>query len=141
MNYHKAETEKDYKYIASLFCKENNEFLIRKEMSWKDVCREHKKDSNVHTFILEVEGENIGWISLTFKPESKKVMFGMIVDKPFQRKGYGTAALDILEKESKQLGAVGLELDVFEKNDPALAIYRKAGFKEVRKMVRMQKDF
>lgn len=45
MNYHKAETEKDYKYIASLFCKENNEFLIRKEMSWKDVCREHKKDS------------------------------------------------------------------------------------------------
>lgn len=43
------------------------------------------------------------------------MMFGMIVDKPFQRKGYGTAALDILEKESKQLGAVGLELDVFER--------------------------
>lgn len=139
MEYFKVQTNEEYRYIASLFCDENNQFLIRKKVSWKDVLKEHEKNPNIHTYILEVEKTRIGWISLTFNSQTKKVSFGMIIHKPFQGRGYGSEALHILEKEARKLGAVEIELDVLEQNNPALAIYKKAGFLETQRMIKMHK--
>lgn len=139
MNYYKATSHEDYCFIASLFRDENNEFLIRKKVSCKDVAKEHE-DPNIHTFILQ-EGKNkIGWISLVFKPKSKKVSFGMIIDKPYQGKGLGTQSMLILEQEAKRFGATLIELDVYAANERAIDLYQRTGFKETRHMIHMERE-
>lgn len=138
MNHYKATTREDYCFIASLFRDGNNEFLIRKEVSCDDVEKEHM-DPNIHTFILQEDENKIGWISLVFKPKSKKVSFGMIIDKPYQGKGFGTQSMLILEQEAKHLGATLIELDVYATNERAIDLYQRTGFQETRQMAHMEK--
>ena len=140
MRCYKATTKEDYQYIASLFRPENNTFLLKKEMTGEEVEAQHRQHEHVHTFILENDTERIGWVTCTYKPETKRASLGMVIDTPFQGKGYGTEAMNCIEKEAHTLGATKLELDVFIDNVRAVALYKKTGFSPVRTMMRMEKD-
>lgn len=133
MNYYKAQLNKDFEYIAGLFSPINNEFMVGKEKTADDI-----KNNGKVNYILETEDKKIGWFNL--KQIKDIVIFGMIIDKPFQNKGYGQLTLEIIEKEAKNLGAKKVKLNVFEDNTIARRIYQKAGFKEIRKEVVMEKD-
>lgn len=52
------------------------------------------------------------------------------IDEPHRRKGYATAALKELEKESARLGADSIRLHVFGSNTAARKLYAGLGYRE-----------
>ncbi len=56
---------------------------------------------------------------------------GIGIKSGYRGIGIGTKLMQTLIKESKKAGLKILELDVFDVNEPAQALYKKMGFKEV----------
>ena len=56
---------------------------------------------------------------------------GIAIRKGYRGIGIGTKLIQTLINESKKMGLEILVLDVFEVNQPAKALYKKMGFKEV----------
>ena len=56
---------------------------------------------------------------------------GIAIKKGYRGIGIGTKLIQTLVNESKKMGLEILVLDVFDVNQPAKALYRKMGFKEV----------
>lgn len=50
------------------------------------------------------------------------------VDPEHRRHGYAAAALRLLEKEARQLGAPRIELEVWRENSGAVELYQKLGY-------------
>ncbi len=51
------------------------------------------------------------------------------IDPTHRGKGYGCAALQLLEDETRRLGLKEIRLNVFGSNQPARALYDKAGYR------------
>jgi len=56
---------------------------------------------------------------------------GIAIRKGYRGIGIGTKLIQTLINESKKMGLEILVLDVFDVNQPAKALYKKMGFKEV----------
>ncbi|MBI4812605.1 GNAT family N-acetyltransferase [Candidatus Falkowbacteria bacterium] len=138
MKYYKAKTKKDFKFISSLFNPANNKYLIKKKVAPRQVENAHK-NPNVHTFIIVNGQRKIGWFSITQHKEKTYGDFGMIINKPFQSKGYGFKIIPFIEKEAKKIGVKKLKIEVFPENYPAINIYEKSGFKKIVTLIRMEK--
>ena len=68
----------------------------------------------------EVAGVVPFWIEwITIEPEHR-------------RKGYASAALDLLEQDARRLGAARTGLDVWSNNPGAFELYRKQGDRTIR---------
>jgi len=63
----------------------------------------------------------------------------MIIDKPYQGKGYGEAALLGIMKIAKKKGIKKLTLDVFPNHKAAVSLYKKVGFKKIAIVIKMEK--
>jgi RimJ/RimL family protein N-acetyltransferase len=55
---------------------------------------------------------------------------GLMVAATARRRGVGSALIEEAVKWARGLGIVKLELTVFPHNAPAIALYRKLGFRE-----------
>ncbi len=55
-------------------------------------------------------------------------IYDFLIYKEYQRKGYGSQALTILEEKVKELGIETISLHVFGHNRAAIDLYQKAGF-------------
>ena len=138
MKYYKITTKQDFKFVSYLFKPENTKFFETKKLSIKEP-RELNKLSRRNDYVLKVDGKKIGWFNIRQSINKKDGVFGIIIDKKFQGKGYGEQAIKLILKQAKKLGVKKLKLTVFENNLKAIHIYKKVGFQPVRKEIVMDK--
>ncbi len=138
MKYHLAKTNEDFKFISSLFNLRNTAYMIRKKTSIKQL--EKWSDSPmINIYILTIGNKKIGWFSIKKLDNLKEGEFGMMIDRPYQNKGYGQQTMELIEKEAKKLGIKKMKLQVFENNKPAIKIYKKLKYKETHRLIAMEK--
>ena len=140
MNYYKAKTYQDFKYISNLFKPENVEFFETKKISITELKKLNSNSRRNDYILINDKKDKIGWFNIRQSINKKDGVFGIIIDKKFQDRGYGKQAIKIILKEVKKLGIKKLKLTVFEDNLKAIHIYKKAGFQPVRKEIVMDKD-
>lgn len=93
-------------------------------------------------FVAIVDGRLVGWCDIV---ASKNPVFahcgtlGMGVVDGFRGRGIGTRLITAALRKAKQGGLEKVELEVFDTNDRAIALYRKVGFKDEGKKERSAK--
>lgn len=131
----KARTDTDYKYIAYLFNPKNNQYLNKKKTTATEIKRSIK---NRNHYIIVNNKKDIGWFCIGVDGGSGK--FGLIIDYPFQNKGYGLKAMNLIEEKFRQEGCKKIEMEVHEKNIPAISAYTNSGYKIKNKLLVMTKN-
>jgi RimJ/RimL family protein N-acetyltransferase len=92
-----------------------------------------RRDPNVAVFVAETPEGVVGRLSIARDrgPHSPHVAeLGLMVAANARRRGVGTALLEEAVKWARSSGVTKLELTVFPHNEPAIALYRKLGFRE-----------
>ena len=79
---------------------------------------------------VEVEGRLVGYAGLWFDGFDAQVMT-IGTDTAFQGRGIGRLMLDAMIERARTLGAAVLLLEVRVDNEPALRLYRAAGFEQL----------
>jgi ribosomal protein S18 acetylase RimI-like enzyme len=89
--------------------------------------------------LVDDAGTAVGhlWAFLDAKTQ-RAFIYDIVVDEPYRGKGYGAAALAILEREMKARGATRISLNVFGQNVVAMHLYQKMGYSTAATL--MQKD-
>lgn len=81
---------------------------------------------------LDVGGEHVGWVWVKLAPPGPNAgcafLCQLTVARAFRHQGYGRAMLAALEACLVTEGVADLELNVYEANIPAKALYTSAGF-------------
>ena len=54
----------------------------------------------------------------------------LYVEPEYRRRGYGRQAVQFLENQARNMGANALHLEVDHGNEPALELYRRAGYQD-----------
>jgi len=60
-------------------------------------------------------------------------VFDIVVDESARGRGYGTAALELVEERARERGATGVSLSVFAHNTGAQRLYERLGYEVVEK--------
>jgi GNAT superfamily N-acetyltransferase len=86
------------------------------------------------TFVAEQDGQWVGLATgLAEDPEDPRqtgpVLVGMFVDPTARRHGVGAMLVEGVAGWARARGAARLSLWVFSSNEPAIALYRKCGFR------------
>jgi RimJ/RimL family protein N-acetyltransferase len=95
--------------------------------------RSVRRDPNVAVFVAEAPDGVVGRLSIARDrgPHSSHVAeLGLMVAANARRRGVGTALMEEAVKWARGSGITKLELTVFPHNEPAIALYRKLGFRE-----------
>ena len=80
-------------------------------------------------YVILSEGDEIIGGIFTLKPqEFVEAIADFIIYDEYRGRGYGSKALEALEKELKEEGYKAIILNVFEHNTSAKALYEKSGF-------------
>ena len=83
--------------------------------------------------LVNEEGAQTGYLWLGMRDEGGSrvaVLYDFEIYEPYRRRGYGRAALGLLEDEARQDGAERVLLHVFGHNAAARSLYQKASFTE-----------
>jgi RimJ/RimL family protein N-acetyltransferase len=92
-----------------------------------------QRNPNVAVFVAETQDGIVGRLSIArdASPLSRHVAeLGLMVAAESRRRGIGSALMEEAVKWARGAGIVKLELTVFPHNEPAIALYRKLGFRE-----------
>ncbi len=92
-----------------------------------------RRDPSAAVFVAETPAGVVGRLSISRdgNPVSHHVAeLGLMVAEGERRQGIGTALIEEAVKWARGSGVTKLELHVFPHNEPAIALYRKLGFKE-----------
>jgi RimJ/RimL family protein N-acetyltransferase len=109
------------------------------EGEWRSVRDERRqlaaarRSRDVAVIVAENDGEIVGRLSIVrdLHPACAHVAdLGLMVAREHRREGVGTALLAAAESWARDVGVRKLELSVFPHNAPALALYRRCGFRE-----------
>jgi RimJ/RimL family protein N-acetyltransferase len=95
--------------------------------------RNVQRDSNVAVFVAETADGVMGRLSIARDRShlSRHVAeLGLMVAAGARRRGIGSALMEEAMRWARGSGIVKLELTVFPHNAPAIALYRKLGFRE-----------
>jgi RimJ/RimL family protein N-acetyltransferase len=95
--------------------------------------RNVQRDSNVAVLVAETADGVVGRLSIARdrSPLSRHVAeLGLMVAAGARRRGVGSALMEEAMRWARGSGIVKLELTVFPHNAPAIALYRKLGFRE-----------
>ena len=77
------------------------------------------------------EDEILGFAGILINVDVVEIM-NIVVKKSHRKKGIGCKLLEELIKLSKQIDLNVLDLEVNSKNEPAINLYKKLGFQEIR---------
>lgn len=88
-----------------------------------------KKDRH---FIITLNGEVIGHISLAKKKNNWHEIQIVIGEKKYWGKGYGSRAIKLLMKKAKRLGISKIYLEVRPTNIRAIRAYERSDFRKVK---------
>ena len=92
-----------------------------------------RRDPNVAVFVAETADGVVGRLSIARdhgRYSHHVAELGLMVAAGARRRGIGTALMGEAEKWARGAGITKLELTVFPHNEPAIALYRKLGFRE-----------
>ena len=92
-----------------------------------------RRDPNAAVFVAETPVGVVGRLSIARdgNPVSHHVAeLGLMVAAGERRRGIGTALMEEAVTWARDSGVTKLELHVFPHNEPAIALYRKLGFKD-----------
>ena len=94
-----------------------------------------EKDEIIH-FVAEVDGKVVASAEIAKRRGHQKHVgvLGIAVKSGYRGLGIATKLMEALLQEAKRQGLKVIILDVYEKNLPALSLYRKMGFNEVRRI-------
>lgn len=84
-------------------------------------------------YILEEGGERVGelWLCDRDDPLQHALFIYFVgIDSEHRGKGYGKAAMELVESEARRLGVDRIALNVFGKNEVARNLYRSLGYEE-----------
>lgn len=116
-------------------CQADNEaiFELEKELfldfySLQTITNDIKNKNNIY-YVFEDGGKVLGYCLLSYIFEEGNVA-KIGVSKDFQHQGIATALYKECEKEAKKKGVTKIYLEVSEKNDVAINLYKKLGFTE-----------
>ncbi len=112
-----------------------NEALKLSKDSFKQLLPDGRetKDEYLYSLIDDKSANKVGylWVHLTMKAEKKAgFIYDFVILEAYRHLGYGTQALETLEKEALKLGIEEMGLHVFAHNKVARALYEKMGFLE-----------
>ncbi len=91
-------------------------------------------DESTDVLLAEIGTALVG--SGSIELQLGRAEIGMMVRDGFRREGVGSALLDGCIEWAKQRGAHKVTLSVFPHNEPAVALYRKLGFRSEGRLVR-----
>ena len=92
-----------------------------------------RESLNDYHILCEVDGKLAGCCHLGRKTKARnrhRGMVGIALFREYWGMGIGTLMMDRLIALGREMGLSQLELEVFETNDRAMALYRKMGFVE-----------
>jgi RimJ/RimL family protein N-acetyltransferase len=107
------------------------------DSSWRSVPDERRylralrRHPDGTVLVAEVDGEVVGRLSISRDPNpssSHVADLGLMVASRHRRRGVGSALLAAVEQWARAAGIAKLELHVFPHNEPAIALYEKAGY-------------
>ncbi|MBO4889288.1 MAG: GNAT family N-acetyltransferase [Firmicutes bacterium] len=112
------------------------QFIASNEDSWK-TAKENEKVAR--PFAIYCDGRMVGFTMFAFDedyeyPDDRYWLWRFMIDKRFQGKGYGTAALQVIIQYFIDHGANNIRLSTKDTNTKALSMYHKAGFKKTGEM-------
>ncbi len=127
-------TETEFEAFVEISMRDHAEDA-RETMEWQrcELLPEGLATPNHFFFVIEHEETDtkVGglWFMAQDQGERRRAfVFYIHVYEEFRRRGYGTQAFGLLEKEARQMGLSAVSLHVFGHNHPAMAMYEKLGF-------------
>jgi RimJ/RimL family protein N-acetyltransferase len=96
--------------------------------------RETIQSDDAQVFVAEADGEIVGELSAFGRTSRGPATIGMAVGAGWRGQGVGTALMQACVEWAREAGVHKLSLEVFPWNDPAIALYRKFGFVEERRL-------
>lgn len=118
------DAESDY----MLFGKDERKMTVQ---STRKRIGEWKKSEKSGMFVGILNGEFAGFIAMTAGPAPRaqhRASLVIGVRQAFYGQNVGTSLMKKVETWSREVGISRLELTVVEKNEPALALYKKMGY-------------
>ncbi|MGC8998804.1 MAG: GNAT family N-acetyltransferase [Candidatus Bathyarchaeia archaeon] len=103
------------------------------------------KGENTVVFVAEVEGKivgySLGWVSQPWAYKGKRgYICDCFVEKPYRRRGIGKALVKAMLEWFIDKGVECVEADVYSNNVPSLKLFKKLGFEEIFKRLRLTVD-
>lgn len=100
-------------------------------VEWQDEpLLEWLADKDIHTMVLEKDGENIGYFSLEFL-DNYIFITSIQIRKDHQGEGIGKLMMDNIEATARAKGAEGVELCVQDTNFKAKGFYDHIGYSTI----------
>ena len=84
-------------------------------------------------YVLEADGERVGDLWLCDRKDGFQpalFIYFVGIDAEHRGKGYGKAAMELVESEARRLGVDRIALNVFGRNEVARNLYRSVGYEE-----------
>lgn len=96
------------------------------------------KGTREERYVICVDGVQVGQVTVMMDPfmlfdkTPRSAFLGIFIGEDFARgKGVGTAAMNFAEERALAMGAIRMELGVFEHNSVAFQMYKKLGYVEI----------
>ncbi|MCR4767147.1 MAG: GNAT family N-acetyltransferase [Saccharofermentans sp.] len=112
-------------------------FIATNEASWNAA----KENPDVaRPYAIYCDGKMVGFTMFAFDltcegTNDRYWLWRFMIDESMQGKGYGTAALQMIIRYFRDHGANNIRLSTKEINAKALAMYRKAGFRDTGEII------
>ena len=118
--------------LALQVADDQRQYIASNAESWK-TAKENEKVAR--PFAICGDGKVIGFTMFAFEedyedPNDRTWLWRFMIDEASQGKGYGTAALKRIIQYFRDHGANNIRLSTKESNTNALAMYRRAGFRD-----------
>ena len=94
-------------------------------------------DENVALLVAEVGGKLVGFVHAivkdtpafpVFVPRRYTIVDGIVVKSGFQNHGIGRKLMDKMQEWATAKGAISIELNVYEFNEPGISFYERLGY-------------
>lgn len=117
----------------------NNKLTLKEEREFLKMTTERMKNKTKIYLIAECEDKIVGATDIELERWRKNHIggFGITISQGYRGMGLGkyliSEVIKLAEKELKPKPKI-IQLEVFANNKPAIALYRKMGFKQVAKL-------
>lgn len=113
------------RHIDGIIEIENESFAI----PWSRASVEKELSNNLAIYVVATESEKVVGYGGMWHIVNEGHITNIAVHKDYRQKGIGNAIINKLSEIALEKEMIGLTLEVRKSNTPALALYRKNGFK------------
>ena len=128
--------EKNRDAVLALSVRDDQPFVAPNDVSLRQAAETNEeRPGAARPFEIRADGVTVGFCMFSFDPEAKDPndrywLWRFMIDKEYQDRGFGQAALAEIIRYFKANGADMLCLSTEPENEKGLHIYHKAGFRE-----------